>query len=55
MVRFRLSASEAVSVSSIAVTANRNINGVAAISGSGGLSRSYYYRYGGFSVRLVRG
>ena len=49
MVQFRLSASEAVSVSSIAVTANRNING------SGGLSRSYYYRYGGFSVRLVRG
>ena len=35
VVRFRLSASEAVSVSSIAVTANRNINGVAAISGSG--------------------
>ena len=35
VVRFRLSASEAVSVSSIAVTANSNINGVAAISGSG--------------------
>ncbi|MBQ9473387.1 MAG: hypothetical protein IJU81_03120, partial [Bacteroidales bacterium] len=35
VVRFRLSASEAVSVSSIAVTANRNINGVATISGSG--------------------